>query len=285
MTLHYFRSYRPVNENDDEFQQMSDLEKKTARSYVRFVVSAKRDNDGVVLLSKVLLKGLEKFLELREVAGVLPTNPFVFGLPPTDGLRNRYMEAYILLRNYSQQSGALEPSTLRGTMLRKQLATTCANKDVSDAVVEDIARHLSHAKKIHKSHYRQPALRDFVYVSQHLEDANIRNKFPSTIVNDIPEPVFNETSEDISPLPTIISERIPLPDPMPATSKSKIRTRWTSDEVDLVSISFASEIHDQKYPPTAVIKSLIEENVDIFRNRSVFQVKAWLSNLYRSQKK
>lgn len=149
-------------------------------------------------------------------------------------------------------------------------------------MVEDIARHLSHAKKTHKSHYRQPALRDFVYVSQYLEDANIRNKFPCPNINDVPEPVFDETSEDISPLPIIIRERIPLPDPMIATSKSKIRTRWTSDEVDLVSTSFASEINDQKYSPTAVIKSLIEENVDIFRNRSVFQVKSWL---YRSQKK
>lgn len=75
------------------FSKYQTWKKKTARSYVIFVVSAKRDNDGVVLLSKVLLKGLGKFLALREVAGVLPTNPFVFGLPPTDGLRNRYMEA------------------------------------------------------------------------------------------------------------------------------------------------------------------------------------------------
>lgn len=61
---------------------------------------------------------------------------------------------------------------LRGTLLRKHVATVCMALNLSNNEVEDLANFMGHAKEIHLRHYRQPiAHRDILQVSRLLEKA------------------------------------------------------------------------------------------------------------------
>lgn len=66
-----------------------------------------------------------------------------------------YLKACVLMRKYSKISGAKMSASLRGTMLRKRIATVCISLDISEHEVNDLADFMGHHKKIHKSHYRQ----------------------------------------------------------------------------------------------------------------------------------
>jgi len=74
------------------------------------------------------------------------------------------------MRRYSEECGALHPDRLRGTNLRKHIATTCINLNLKDHEVSDLANFMGHDEKIHKNHYRHPILsREIFQVSKLLE--------------------------------------------------------------------------------------------------------------------
>lgn len=90
-------------------------------------------------------------LKYREQYGVPPNNPYVFG---TVG-KQCFLRACHLMRYYSLRCGAPNPKSLRGTELRKQIATACKMYNLPDLLVEDVANHLGHNISIHESIYRQ----------------------------------------------------------------------------------------------------------------------------------
>lgn len=59
------------------------------------------------------------------------------------------------MRIFSKNCGAQIPHALRGTELRKHIATTCITLNLSDNEVDDLANFMGHNEKIHKRHYRQ----------------------------------------------------------------------------------------------------------------------------------
>lgn len=74
------------------------------------------------------------------------------------------------MRKYSRECGASNPNTLRGTNLRKHIATMCTNLNLRDHEVSDLANFMGHADKVHKEHYRQPiSSREIFQVSKLLE--------------------------------------------------------------------------------------------------------------------
>jgi len=67
--------------------------------------------------------------------------------------------------------------TLRGTHLRKHIATKCISLNLLEHQVNDLSNHLRHTDKIHKDHYRLPiASRDILQVSKLLEYAQGEEK-------------------------------------------------------------------------------------------------------------
>lgn len=73
------------------------------------------------------------------------------------------------MRKYSLISGAKIPTSLRGTMLRKHIATVCISLDMSEHEVNDLADFMGHHEKIHKSHYRQSVITKDLAVSRLLK--------------------------------------------------------------------------------------------------------------------
>lgn len=59
---------------------------------------------------------------------------------------------------------------MRGTILRKHIATYCIQLNLNDVEISDLATFMDHSDKIHKDHYTQPLIsRDIVKISQYLE--------------------------------------------------------------------------------------------------------------------
>lgn len=74
------------------------------------------------------------------------------------------------MRKFAEECGADKPVTLRGTILRKHIATMCINFNLSENEVSDLASFLGHADRIHKEHYRQPIItREILHISKLLE--------------------------------------------------------------------------------------------------------------------
>lgn len=109
-------------------------------------------------------------LNFRKEANVPQNNPFIFGLPRMNKNRYRYLRACVLMRKFAHECNANE-STLRGTTLRKHIATHCIQFNLNDTEVSDLATFMGHADKIHKEHYRQApqASRDILKISRYLE--------------------------------------------------------------------------------------------------------------------
>ncbi|KAJ6642719.1 Chitin biosynthesis protein CHS5 [Pseudolycoriella hygida] len=65
------------------------------------------------------------------------------------------IKACALFRKYSVLCGALNPSSLRGTNLRKHFATMCGKMGLTDNDVTNIAKFTGHSEKVHRDFYRR----------------------------------------------------------------------------------------------------------------------------------
>ncbi|XP_067215704.1 uncharacterized protein [Linepithema humile] len=126
-----------------------------ADKYVRFLIRGKLGRTVPVILDMELVQCIELILKHRQDANVSEKNPYVFGIPNSSKRYFKYLRACILMRYFSKKCSAQIPHTLRGTELRKHIATTCITLNLSENEVDDLANFMGHHEKIHKRHYRQ----------------------------------------------------------------------------------------------------------------------------------
>lgn len=81
------------------------------------------------------------------------------------------------MRKFSIECGADKPETLRGTTLRKHVATLGVNLNLSDTEISDLANFMGHEEKIHREHYRMPVVhREILRMSRLLQSASGKNE-------------------------------------------------------------------------------------------------------------
>lgn len=156
------------NTNKDLFNCLSTQQQQIAQKYVRIAIRGKLNRTVPVLLNKVDSSCIDTILKFRQEAHVSSKNPYVFGKPHTS---NKFLRSCTLMRKYSKLCGADQPERLRGTQLRKHIATTCLSLNLEDQEVADLASFMGHAEKIHKDIYRQPLSREILRMSKILEAA------------------------------------------------------------------------------------------------------------------
>lgn len=172
MLIEDFQSNEKLNKNmnNDIYNALIEENKKIAQKYIRFCIRGKLGRTVPVLLSNDIFECITLILEFRLEAGVPQKNPYVFGLPGLDRNRYKYLRACVLMRKFAKQCDASYPTSLRGTLLRKHVATYCIKLNLTDIDISDLATFMGHADKIHREHYRQPlASRDILKISQYLE--------------------------------------------------------------------------------------------------------------------
>lgn len=168
ITIEDFYTYQSVDENSDLLHFEPNFG-SCAQTYVRFVIRGKKARGVPVLLSKEMVDSLKLILKFRKEAGVPDENPFLFGLPG-NSIVFSHLNACDLMRRFSKESGINDAELMRGTQLRKHIATQCALLDLQESEVSDLANFMGHADKIHREHYRIPIVaREIRRVSQLLE--------------------------------------------------------------------------------------------------------------------
>ncbi|XP_046740533.1 uncharacterized protein LOC124407966 [Diprion similis] len=148
-------------------------EQKAARKYVRLTICGKLNRTVPVLLSTEIVQSVLTIIQYQGLAKVPDNNPYIFGLPgTTDPNRHVHLRACNLMRKFAEESSAVNTKALRGTTLRKHVATKCASMDLSENDICDVANFMGHHENIHKNIYRQPVInRDIIRMSQVLEQA------------------------------------------------------------------------------------------------------------------
>lgn len=134
---------------------MSNFIFQIAKKYVRFIIRGKLGRSVPVLLDCDMKRCIDLLLQHRKEANIPDKNPYIFALPGYDKRRFKFIRACDLLRTYSLECGAKMPLKLRGTKLRKHIATTCITLNLSEPDITELANQLGHEKSIHVRHYRQ----------------------------------------------------------------------------------------------------------------------------------
>lgn len=96
---------------------------------------------------------IEILLRHRQDAGIPEKNKFLFPLPTQLG-RIRTANIFSLMRSFSLSCGAENPSSLRGTNLRKHIASFSSTKNLSDNDISNLADFMGHAEAVHRAYYR-----------------------------------------------------------------------------------------------------------------------------------
>uniref|UniRef100_A0A1I8Q4P6 Uncharacterized protein n=1 Tax=Stomoxys calcitrans TaxID=35570 RepID=A0A1I8Q4P6_STOCA len=128
-----------------------------AKKFVRITIRGKLGRTVAVILSPLGIKAIEIILKFRNNSGITDgDNTYVFSNPFSKNKEKPYFRACILLKKYSLECGAKVPQSLRGTQLRKQLATYMSLINAEESSIDKMANFMGHHKDIHKTIYRQP---------------------------------------------------------------------------------------------------------------------------------
>lgn len=170
----YKNSFEQITEKTcpDLYKKLSSTAKMMANKYSRILLRGKKNAKIVpVLLSKEIQDCIDIILHYREDANVPLNNPYIFGLPNSQGETN-WVRACPVMKKFSEEASVGFPHTLRGTLLRKHIATVGMALNLTDGEVDDLSKFMGHDKPIHLKIYRQPVgTRDILHVSQWLEKA------------------------------------------------------------------------------------------------------------------
>lgn len=183
LKLVHYKSLERIDEksNIDLYKNLNSNAKKIANKYSRILLRGKLNRTVPVLLNEQMIECIEIILRYRDKAKVSKRNPYLFGIP--GGARNteKWPSACDLMRKFSLQCNAKVPSSLRGTLLRKHVATCSISLNLTNGEIDDLSKFMGHDKNIHLNIYRQPvATKDILEISQLLEKAQGTDEITET---------------------------------------------------------------------------------------------------------
>ncbi|KAK0159517.1 hypothetical protein PV327_010993, partial [Microctonus hyperodae] len=153
--------------NSEIYGKISKNYKEYADKYVRVLIRVKLGRTVPVLMDRHLIQCIDTILKYHERAGVDENNEYVFAIPNATARKKPYLRACPLMRKFSQECGATMPSSLRGTILRKHIATYTAMLGIENDQVGHLANFMGYAEAIHKNIYRVPTgFKDITEVSR-----------------------------------------------------------------------------------------------------------------------
>lgn len=164
-----FNSKTSISKEDEDYKSLTKREQKCAEEYVRVEIKGKLNRTVPILLNYQMRTCIDLIIKNRKMAGVPKSNGYVFGLPRTRTNQNGYLRATKLISKFSTECGAKNPTSLRGTLLRKHIATKCAESHLNENEINHVANFMGHHINIHKNIYRQPKKIDILDMSQVLE--------------------------------------------------------------------------------------------------------------------
>ncbi|XP_077256678.1 uncharacterized protein LOC143894360 [Temnothorax americanus] len=297
ITVDDYKHQEGINEqtNPDLYKSLSHEARSVANKYVRFVIRGKLGRSVPVLLDDEMKCCVDLILRYRKEANIPQGNPYVFALPGYDKKRFKYLRACDLLRTYSLDCGAKMPLRLRGTKLRKHIATKCITLNLSDPDITQLANYLGHERSIHMQHYRQsiPQL-EIVKISRLLKIAQGEtddtgedvpdNEYETDVVMNKTCEADNRIDNDNSDVDSNSSSAGAICN---ATNKKRKRStspygptkriRWTQEECDVITNGFKHLMKAGRKPTGKQMVEIKMKNKCLSR-RSIPQIRSWIHN-------
>ncbi|KAK9872736.1 hypothetical protein WA026_019517 [Henosepilachna vigintioctopunctata] len=282
-----FKNYQRVDKYADKdiYNALSLEGKQAVEDFIRIQLRGKLGRTVPLLLCRIVFSNISLILDPRKDANVPDENPYVFGLPGKE--REDHIEACPLLREHSEKCGAKNPHLLRGTKLRKHIATKSVMLNLNDQEVSDLANYMGHNERIHKSHYRLPIVaREISEISkillkaQGVEHSQL-NMFLGmhTSREQALEESFAEMNLDIfenaAHSTPYIAKRNKTASMLLPTDK---KVPWNSNEKEVVCNHFKSHISMGRTPKLQECFDAIDKCGDILQERSPQAIKSWVNN-------
>ncbi len=120
-------------------------------------IRGKKERDVPVLLKHSWEECIHLLIRYRTQVGIPESNDFLFALP-TQTRKVKTLNVWTVINSYANKCGAENPSSLKGTNLRKHLASYCATKNLKDRDITNMAAYMGHDPRIHLKIYRQNPL-------------------------------------------------------------------------------------------------------------------------------
>ncbi|CAD6216215.1 GSCOCG00011292001-RA-CDS [Cotesia congregata] len=306
-----YKKMQFIKEGDEGYKSLSKKDKEKAKEYGHIVIQGKLYKGVPLLLSTKVRDGINVVIKHRKDARVSSRNPFVFGI--AGYYKDAHLGACNVMRKLSEQCGADNPELLRGTFLRKQIATKCSEMQLDSTTTSKVADYLGHDVTIHKKVYQQRTRADILDMSTILLKAQDPNEsrnnskgsieMDSTITeSDISANPgtynFNESSDInreigennvIDPIVDTSLEEGPknhkthdkTKSSNHSTDRKKIsRVRWSKDEEKAFTKYFAEYLRTETYPSAIVIRDF-KKKYNILPNRDIPALKTKLSNFFK----
>ncbi|KAH0546611.1 hypothetical protein KQX54_012127 [Cotesia glomerata] len=158
LTLDQFVNQDAVGKNisGELFNSLSKPAQDIAKKFVRITNRGKLGRPVSMLVHSYIVVYVDLIKKYRSQAGVKKSNHYLFGRPTRNSLQLPYFRACPLMRKFSAACGAQVPTALRGTNLRKHVATYTAMIGIEETDVERLASFMGHHKDIHKNYYQMP---------------------------------------------------------------------------------------------------------------------------------
>ncbi|KAH0535100.1 hypothetical protein KQX54_013418 [Cotesia glomerata] len=244
------------------------------------------------------LKNVQKITEKDE--GVSKKNLFVFGI---DGKENdSFLFATALMRRFSDECNAENPKSLRGTPLRKHVATKCTQFGLNKTKITHVAKFMGHDIKINENIYKQPVAKtDIIDMSKVLEKA--QHVYDDSSENDVSvnsNPNLSESgaSQDVSPFTdkdnntdsadnSIADSEISNSLNVRLNKKKSLKiqkVRWTTSEFKLLNQYFGVYIKSETPPSFPDIRS-IQRSKNMLLNRTPIIIRAEINNTIKAGNK
>lgn len=153
LTVENFSNKEIITDSIDEdmLKTVSKESLKFAKQFVRITLRGRFGRTVSVLLCPMCIKAIELILKYRTEAGITSENEYIFSKPSNSKLSKQYYRVCPLLKKFAEESGAKIPESLRGTTLRKHIATYTSLLNVEEASVDRLANFMGHHKDIHKT--------------------------------------------------------------------------------------------------------------------------------------
>lgn len=154
LLINDFNSYQSLDKEKPSvlYNSLTNSERLLADHFVKIDIRGKLGRTVPVLIKKDHIPVIQYLLSKRQLAGVFENNPYVFGSPNST---NSYFRDYVAMKTCALECGALEPNKLRGTSLRKHLATTAQVLNLGENEMGRLANFMGHDLAI--QHYQLPS--------------------------------------------------------------------------------------------------------------------------------
>ena len=153
MTIDDYKKASVGDVHSDMMEHLSELEKRLCNKLTRVQVVGKCGTHVPVLLTSNFNNALQIIVNKRAAHGVPDSNKFVFAKSGA----NKHLRGSDVIRKYADDCGAKWPETLRGTALRKHVATLSQVLNLKDNELDVLAQFMGHNIKVHRDYYRLPS--------------------------------------------------------------------------------------------------------------------------------